>query len=61
MIAWFSSNMGTIVVGGVILAIVVAIIHSMWKDKKSGKSSCGGNCGACGGCGGCSTMDHTPR
>ena len=44
---------------GVVLAIVLALI--IWKivrDKRAGKSFCGGNCNACGagchrGCSGC--------
>ena len=36
--------MGTLVVGLVVLAIVVAAARSIWKDKKNGKS-----CGSCGG------------
>ena len=42
--------MGTIIVGLILVLIVALIIRSMVKDKKSGKSSCGGNCGACGAC-----------
>ncbi|MEQ2578852.1 FeoB-associated Cys-rich membrane protein [Hominiventricola aquisgranensis] len=44
--------MGTLVVGLVVLAIVVAAARSIWKDKKNGKScgSCGGGCGGCSKC-----------
>ena len=43
MLTWLSQNIGTI--------IVAAIVKSMRRDKKNGKSSCGGNCAACrGGC-----------
>ncbi len=55
MIAWFMSNLGSIVVGLILLAIVLAILNSLRKDKKAGKLTCGGNCGACGGCSACST------
>lgn len=51
MIAWLTSNLATIVVGIVFFAIVGLVIWSMVRDKKSGKSSCGGNCGGCSGCG----------
>ncbi len=42
----------TIIICVILAAIVFFIIRSMVKDKKQGKSSCGGNCGACpmGGC-----------
>lgn len=43
------SILGTLVVFLILLAVVGAIIWSMVKDKKNGKSSCGGNCSACGG------------
>ena len=38
--------------------VVIAIVCSIRKDKRSGKSSCGGNCGACGGCGGSCNVKH---
>lgn len=40
--------MGTVVVALVLVVAVGLIIHSMIKDKKNGKSSCGGDCGHCG-------------
>ncbi len=42
--------MGTVIVLVVLGAIVALIIRSMIKDKKSGKSSCGGDCSRCKGC-----------
>lgn len=42
--------MGTVITGGVVLAIVGLIIKSMVKDKRNGKSlQCGGDCKRCGG------------
>lgn len=41
--------MGTIVVLAALVAVVGLIIHKMVKDKKAGKSSCGGDCAHCGG------------
>ncbi len=42
--------MGTILVGLLLLGIIVAIIASMLRDKKNGKSiQCGGECKNCGG------------
>ena len=40
--------MGTAIVLLVLYAIVGAVIYKMVKDKRSGKSSCGGNCAGCG-------------
>lgn len=42
--------MGTFIVGAILFLIVAAVIRKMYKDHKSGKSSCGGNCGSCGLC-----------
>lgn len=50
MLAWLSANIGTIVVGLIVLGAVAAILRSMWRDKKAGKLSCGGDCAKCGGC-----------
>lgn len=47
MFAWVSENLGTIVISVVLLAIVAAIIVSMIRDKKKGKSTCGNNCSHC--------------
>lgn len=42
--------MGTFVIGIILVGIVALIIRSMIKDKKSGKSQCGGDCSHCRGC-----------
>ena len=39
--------MGTAIVGLVLVALVAAIITSLVKSKKNGKSSCGGSCAHC--------------
>lgn len=42
--------MGTVITGGIVLALVVLAVRSMVKDKKNGKSiQCGGDCSHCGG------------
>ena len=43
--------MGTVIVGGVLAVIVGLLIWKIIKDKKAGKSSCGGDCAHCRGCG----------
>ena len=53
MLQWISENIGTIVVGLVLLAVVILIVRIMMRDKKQGKSSCGGNCAGCAACGAC--------
>ncbi len=54
MFAWLSANLINIVLVAVIVLITGLLIRSMVRDKKAGKSSCGGNCASCGACGGCS-------
>ena len=41
--------MGTVVVAAVLVCVVGLIIKGMHKDKKNGRSSCGGDCSSCGG------------
>lgn len=41
--------MGTVIVGTILAVIVIMIIYSMIKNKKSGKTQCGGDCSKCGG------------
>lgn len=54
MLAWFSANLINIVLIAAIVLVVGLLIRGMVRDKKAGKSSCGGNCASCGACGGCS-------
>ena len=49
MFAWIAKNIGTILICLVLILIVSAIIRSIVRDKKAGKSTCGGNCSHCGG------------
>ena len=53
MSAWLSANLINIVLIAVIVLVVGLLIRGMTRDRKAGKSSCGGNCAACGACGGC--------
>lgn len=39
--------MGSYIVGGIVLVIVIMVIIYLVKSKKNGKSSCGGNCMSC--------------
>lgn len=47
MFAWIAENFVTILICLALLVVVAAIIGGMVKNKKQGKSSCGGNCGSC--------------
>ncbi len=50
MIEWIEANLPTILVSAVLLMVISLIIYGMVKDKKKGKSSCGGSCSGCAGC-----------
>ena len=54
MFAWLSANLINIVLIAVIALITGLLIRGMIRDRKAGKSSCGGNCASCGACSGCS-------
>lgn len=53
MLAWLSANLINIALVAVIALIVGLLIRGMIRDKKAGKSACGGNCAGCGACGKC--------
>ncbi len=58
MLTWLSVNLINIVlIAGIALAVGL-VIRGMIRDKKAGKSSCGGNCASCGACGGCSACSR---
>lgn len=42
--------MATWIVGGVLALLVGAVIRKMIRDRRSGKSACGGDCSRCSGC-----------
>ena len=53
MLAWLAENLGTIVIALILFAVVTAVIVSMVRNRKKGKSSCGCDCAHCGCCGSC--------
>ena len=55
MLAWILENAATIIICAVLIAVVAAIIFSMVRNKKKGKSSCGCGCGDCPMSGSCHT------
>ena len=44
---WFLENLSTIIISVILVLIVGAIIYSMIKNKKRGKTSCGCGCSNC--------------
>ncbi len=53
MSAWLSANLINIVLVAAVALVVALLIRGLIRDKKAGKSSCGGNCASCGACGAC--------
>ncbi len=47
MLGWILENLGTIGISLLLIIIVAEIIFGMIRDKKLGRSSCGGNCAHC--------------
>ena len=54
MLAWLSANLVNITLIAALALIVGLLIRGMIRDRKTGKSPCGGNCASCGACKGCS-------
>ncbi|MDD6097148.1 MAG: FeoB-associated Cys-rich membrane protein [Oscillospiraceae bacterium] len=42
-----TENIGTIIVGAAVLAVLALVIFKIVRDKKQGKSSCGCQCSHC--------------
>ncbi len=53
MFSWIMAHIGTIIICAVLIAVVAAIIVSMVKNKRRGKSMCGNNCAHCAMAGSC--------
>ncbi len=59
MFAWIFENIATIIICIVLFAVVTAIIVSMVRGKKKGKSSCGCGCADCPMSGSCRSKGKT--
>lgn len=44
---WLKDNLGTIIVGAVVLAVIASIIAFKIRANKKGKRSCGCGCNSC--------------
>ncbi len=47
MLTWLMENMATIIISAVLVLVVAAILVSMVRGKRKGKSSCGCGCAGC--------------
>ena len=59
MLTWLSANLINIALVAVLTLIVTLLIRGMIRDRKAGKSSCGGSCASCGACGSCGRCGGT--
>ena len=46
---WLSDNLATVLICAALAIVVALILWSLRRDRKSGKSMCGGDCSHCGG------------
>ncbi len=53
MLAWLAANLINIVLILAVAAVLGLIVRGMVRDRRAGKSSCGGSCADCGACHGC--------
>lgn len=53
MMEWLLANIGTILITLILILTVAAVVRSLVRDKKQGKSLCGGNCAHCKMCAAC--------
>lgn len=58
MLEWLMANLATIVVTVIIAVAVAAILVYMYREKKKGHHSCGGNCAGCTACSHASGTEH---
>ena len=47
MLPWLQNNAGTLAVGAVVAAILIALTVKLIRDRRQGKSSCGCGCSEC--------------
>ncbi|MBQ5335634.1 MAG: FeoB-associated Cys-rich membrane protein [Oscillospiraceae bacterium] len=47
MFTWLSENAGTLIISLVLAAVVAAILISIRRNRKAGKTSCGCGCAGC--------------
>lgn len=47
MLAWVIENLSTLIISAILIAAVTAVVLSMIRGRKKGKSSCGCGCADC--------------
>ena len=54
-------NLGSLLVGALLLAVVAAVVRRMLKDHREGRSSCGSGCAYCPMSASCHRGSASPR
>ena len=60
MFEWISANLANILISAILIIVVVLIFFKLIRDKKQGRSSCGGNCAHCSMCAACKKKEKRP-
>ena len=47
MLTWLTNNAGTVLITLCLMALAAVICRKLIRDRRQGKSACGGHCGAC--------------
>ena len=47
MLSWLAANLSTLLISLVLLAIILSISLYLIRQRKAGRSSCGGSCAHC--------------
>ncbi len=47
MLLWMQDNLSTIITAMVLVFAVICVVLVMLRNKKKGRSSCGGSCAGC--------------
>lgn len=61
MSEFLSKNLATIIVSLILAAAIILVIRKLYKDRKSGKSSCGCNCSVCPSSSVCHSKNHNKQ
>ena len=60
MLDWLSQNCSTLLIGAALLAVIIAIIVYLIKNRRQGKGSCSCGCAGCPMSGSCHQSDGLP-
>ena len=53
MLEWLSQYWGSLLIGAIVIGIVAVIVWRIVRNRRAGKTVCGGDCANCPGCCAC--------